>query len=190
MGIVDEWMLVTPTEDDIEELIECIMEGKSRKSADQPRTKYDQEAAKDWAGTLLDSVRNWRELANCTSEYIVSKLKQDTHAKACIPTSDTVQNWIDHAQARSLEEIMLEIVDGDQDALELLQQKAKSSSPRDLSNWHSAPGMLLDVLVSGIEEPCERWGTADVMRWIGRAKTALGVCAWLELFTSSGFLDS
>lgn len=187
-GIVDEWMFVTPIEDDIEELIECIMEARSCKSEDQ--TDYDEEAAKDWACALLGSVRNWRELANCNSEYILSKLKQGAHTDAVVPTSDTVQKWIDYAQAQSLEEIMLEIVDCDQDALDLLHDKAKSSCPRDLTNWQYAPGLLINVMVSGTEGPCKKWGTADAMRWTMRAKIALSVCTWLELFTTSCVLDS
>ena len=189
-GIVDEWMLVTPIEDDIEELIECIMEARSCKSEDQTSKDYDEEAAKEWAGALLDNVRNWRELANCNAEYILSKLKQGAHTDAVVPTSDTVQKWIDYAQVQSLEEIMLEIFDCDQDALDLLHDKAKSSCPRDLSNWQSAPRMLIDVMVSGMEGPCKKWGTADAIRWTRRAKTALSVCTWLELFTTACVLDS
>ena len=182
-GMVDDWMLVTPIEDDIDELIECMMEGASSKEEGSSSENYDEDTAKVWAGTLLDSVRNWRELANSNPEYILSKLKP-TDENSHVPASDTIDKWIDAAQARAMEEIMLEIVDGDQDALELLQEKALSSSPRDLSNWHSAPGMLLDA-ISGTEMSSEKWEKSDVMRWIGRAKTALGVCTWLEFFTTS-----
>jgi len=182
-GTVDDWMLVTPIEDDIDELIECMMEGASSEGDDSSRENFDEETAKAWAGTLLGSVRNWRELANSNPEYILSKLKP-TDENPHVPATDTIDKWIDAAQARAMEEIMLEILDGDQDALELLQEKALSSSPRDLSNWHSAPGMLLDA-ISGTEVSSEKWEKSDVVRWIHRAKTALGVCTWLEFFTTS-----
>ncbi len=54
--------------------------------------------------------------------------------------------YIDALHARTLEEIMLEILDGNQDALELLQDNARSCTPRDLTILKSAPGMLLDAM--------------------------------------------
>mmetsp|Transcript_6790 Transcript_6790/g.11050 ORF Transcript_6790/g.11050 Transcript_6790/m.11050 type:complete len:83 (+) Transcript_6790:1-249(+) len=82
---------------------------------------------------------------------------------------------------------MLEILDGDQDALELLRDHARSSCPRDLSNWRSASGLLLDAISRGGAEGGDNsktWERSDVVRWIRRAKVALGVCTWLELFTT------
>ena len=43
---------------------------------------------------------------------------------------------------------MLEILDGDQDALESLRENARSCTPRDLAFWKSAPGMLLDAVMT------------------------------------------
>lgn len=107
--VVDDWTLVTPIEEDIDELIECILAGTS-----EEQKNYDEETAKAWAGTLLDSVPNWRVLANSNAEVILSKLTDRTSS---VPSSDTIEKWIDAAQERALEEIMISILDGDQDAL-------------------------------------------------------------------------
>ena len=170
---VDNWMLVTPTDDDIDELVECIMEGAVTSE------RYDEDTAKTWANILLDSIQNWRVLANCNAQDIISKLT----GKDCPqPSSDIVQEWIDAAQVHTMEEIMLEILGGDQDALDLLQDRAKSSSPKSLVDWRDAPGMLADTL-SSADETNKNWKRSDVMRWISRAEIALGVCTWLEDYT-------
>lgn len=178
--VLDDWTLVTPIEDDIDELIECIMEGVTSDGEDSTVEIYEKEAAKSWAGILLPYVRNWRELANQSPEYILCTL---TDKSSFLPSSENIEKWIDAAQVHSMEEIMLEIVDADQDALELLQDKARSSSPRDLVHWKSSPGMLLDV-ISCTNESSTKWEKSDVMRWISRAETALNICAWLELYTT------
>jgi len=175
MSIDDAWTLVTPLEDDIDELIECIMEGSGE--------GYDDDTAKAWATILVDSVQNWRVLANSDSEYIKSILTK----KDCPTTTvEIIQGWIDGAQGRALEEIMLEILDGDQDALDVLQDKAKSSSPRDLVFWKVRPEVLANTLNS---DTSKNWTLTDVKKWIKRAEIALGTCAWLEQYTSGGLVN-
>ena len=172
--LVDDWTLVTPMDDDIDELIECIMVGAS--SGD-----YDEETAKAWSSCLLESIPNWRVLANSSVEQILSKLPENR------PSSEIVETWIDAAQERTHEEIMLEILDGDDDALELLTMKARSSCPRDLKRWQRAPALLLDAIQpeNGETTGNKKWTEANVVQWIGRAKKALATCTWLEEFTTS-----
>ncbi|KAL7532465.1 hypothetical protein ACHAWF_004145, partial [Thalassiosira exigua] len=172
----DDWVLVTPAEDDVDELIECIMEGASVEG-EEP---YDEETAKAWAGILLGSVRNWRELANSDAQHVRSILAASSNSTT--PSNGTIETWIDAAQERSVEEIMLLILDGDDAALEALVDKARSGSPRNLVDWQAYPGMLLKT-ISGEDESC-KWQKSDVVRWIGRAKTALGACTWLEEYTT------
>jgi len=175
MSIGDDWTLVTPVEDDIDELIECILEGSGE--------GYDDDTAKAWATVLVNSVQNWRVLANSDSEYIKSILSK----KDCPTTTvEIIQGWIDAAQGRALEEIMLEILDGYQDALDVLQDKAKSSSPRDLVFWKVRPEILADSINS---DTSKSWTLTDVKKWIKRAEIALGICTWLEQYTSGGLVN-
>eukprot|EP00574_Skeletonema_japonicum_P004624 CAMPEP_0201723732 /NCGR_PEP_ID=MMETSP0593-20130828/7667_1 /ASSEMBLY_ACC=CAM_ASM_000672 /TAXON_ID=267983 /ORGANISM="Skeletonema japonicum, Strain CCMP2506" /LENGTH=480 /DNA_ID=CAMNT_0048214863 /DNA_START=6 /DNA_END=1448 /DNA_ORIENTATION=- len=168
-AVIDDWELVTPSEDDIDELIECIIEAKESDS-------YDDNDAKAWAADLVDNVRNWRGLANADGEVVLAQLNNHN------VQVDTVERWIEAAQQRSIEEIMLEILDGDQDALDCLMNKAHSSTPKDLSFWYASPGMLLDTLSKDNDDgPCI-WTEADVKRWAGRAKTALSTLPWLDLY--------
>ena len=168
----DNWTLVTPIEDDIDELMECIMECKPEEG-----DTYNEEAAGRWAGLLIKSdVRNWREMANSDPQYVYSLIGNCSVAKIL---QETVEQWVDAARIRSLEEIMLDILDSDQDALEALQDKARSCSPRDLMLWKSAPAMLIEA-VSPPDE--RRWEEADAVRWISRAKIALSTCPWLNYY--------
>jgi hypothetical protein len=173
----DNWTLVTPTEDDTDELMECIMECKP----DEGGT-YNEELARRWAGLLIGSdVRNWREMANSDPEYIYSLI--GNYEKLQI-----VEQWVDAARIRSLEEIMLDILDNDQDALEALQDKARSCSPRDLLLWKTAPRMLIDAISTTLPPTSSllpvtdkrMWEEADAVRWINRARIALNTCPWLK----------
>ena len=169
-AVIDDWKLVTPSEDDVDELIECIMEGKESES-------YGDNDAKAWASALVDNVRNWRGLANAESEVVLAQLDNNDNLQA-----DTVERWIEVAQQRSIEEIMLEILDGDQDALDSLMNKAHSSTPKDLSFWHASPGMLVDTLSRSDDDVDCTWDETDVKRWANRAKISLSTLPWLDLY--------
>lgn len=175
----DDWTLITPIEDDIDELIECIMEGSSTTEGDTTTLAI----AQSLAGVLLKTVRNWRELANSNADYLYSLFADDTISPR--PSHDNIEQWITSARVRSMDEIMLDILDGDQDALELLRGKAHSGTPRELLFWKSAPGMLLNTISNSSEESsATKWTKSDVRRWIARGKTAMGVCTWLEMYTT------
>ncbi len=174
----DRWTLITPVEDDIDELIECISEGTNTTEDDASTLAITQS----WAGILVKSVRNWRELANSNQEYIISLYP--TEAISPRPSHDAIEVWIAAARVRSMEEIMLDILDGDHDAMESLLEKARSSTPRDLFFWRTAPGMLLNTISCTAEDSSTKWTKSDVRRWIARAKTALGICPWLEMYTT------
>ena len=206
----DDWTLITPHEDDIDELIECIMEGSVTSEGRESSmagggNSYDETIARSWAGILLDNaVRNWREMANISDpERILSLLLSSDERSPPpprLPSCDAIEKWIDASRTRSLEEIMLEILDGDQDALESLRDDARSCTPRDLTFWKSAPGMLLDAMTtsppppppddgassvpSSITPDERRWEKADAMRWIHRALIAMGACTWLGEYTT------
>eukprot|EP00956_Cyclotella_meneghiniana_P001552 scaffold1758_cov40-Cyclotella_meneghiniana.AAC.1 len=166
----DEWQLITPSEDDKDELVECI------------RAKNDdvnEEAANNYASLIMSPeqpcCRNWRELANANLDALTAKFT----ISATRLDPEIILSWIDAAQERSLEEIMLEILDSDQDAFELLSEKANSANPWDLWQWSSYPQLLLDSFESTV------YSVDDVTRWISRAHIALQTCAWLENYSTS-----
>jgi hypothetical protein len=167
--------LVTPTEEDEDELQECILDQNDN-------TIFKEENAELYSAILISTAepccRNWRELANSNPAEVLYKLIQGCQqSKIDPPSLDSVRNWIDAAQARSLEEIMLEILDGDGDLLYLLCDKAHASSPRNLTFYQNNPKQLL------ADMECKNYGEEDVLRWISRARVALRVCTWLEEFS-------
>ncbi len=200
----DSWTLVTPPDEDVEELVECIMDGLTSEDGELKSETYGEEEAKVWAMKLLRfepistkppsssisaPIRNWRELAN-SYPLDVSKIisASISGSEPSPPSIETIENWIDSAQQRSVEEIMLEILDGDQDALDALFQKAKSGCPKDLSYWSAAPKSLLDLIIGASH--CDHskgksgWSETDVRRWTQRAEKALRTCPWLDLYTT------
>jgi hypothetical protein len=178
----DDWKLVAQDEDDEEELIECILD--CRENIDSLSDRCSEEMARTYSSIMMSNsrkpcCRSLRELADANPEALHSKLTQQCkQLKKQPPSLDTINNWIDEAQQRSLEEIMLEILDGDEDILDLLREKAHSSSPRDLTHWQSFPKMLLETM------GCSHYSEQDVLRWIFRARVTLRDCSWLEMFTT------
>jgi hypothetical protein len=171
----DNWVLITPEEEDEDELRECIQDGQD----------VDYGLVKLYSSILMKvqepPCKNWRQLANVNAEALSLQLHRECHeSQIPSPSIDTLQNWINAAQLRSLEEIMLTILDSDERAFHLLEEKAHSCNPWDLSQWSSYPELLWETL------DCEEWySVKDVGRWIDRAKIALGVCVWLEDYSVS-----
>lgn len=170
----DEWKLITPIEVDEDELQECI----------QDKHDINDKLAKVYTSILMSSespcYRNWRELANADPEEVSTKFTiQCPKQNVDPPSLSTITNWVDAAQQRSLDEIMLEILDSDQDALELLDEKANSANPWDLSQWHTHPELLVDTI------ECEKYNVEEIGRWISRAKIALKTSVWLEDYSVS-----
>ena len=170
----DDWKLLTPTDEDEDELKECIMDQED----------ISDELAKSYSSIMMNSeqscCRNWRELANASAESLASKFHAECiKLKIASPSLESIGNWIDAAQQRSLEEIMLEILDSDQDALELLVDKANSGNPWDLTQWSSYPQLLLNTFES------TKYNIEDASRWISRAHAALDACKWLEDYSVS-----
>ena len=94
-----EWKVVTPSEHDEEELVECVMAGEMN-------TKDATSIAKLLVKQGL--ARNWRELAN----QVPANLYASVAGKLGDIAEQQVVKWVDHARLQSLEEIMVEICDG------------------------------------------------------------------------------
>mmetsp|Transcript_28798 Transcript_28798/g.58696 ORF Transcript_28798/g.58696 Transcript_28798/m.58696 type:complete len:773 (+) Transcript_28798:91-2409(+) len=200
----DAWVLVTPPDEDVDELVECIMDGLTTGDGKSKPETYGEEEAKIWAVQLQQlepnstnhppllistPIRNWRELAN-SHPHDVSKIisSRKSVSDPSLPSIETIEKWIDSAQQRSVEEIMLEILDSDQDALDALLEKAKSGCPKDLSYWRAVPKSLLDTIIgtSQFDHSTNNhgWTERDVQRWTQRAEKALQTCPWLDLYTT------
>lgn len=153
------WELVTPTEEDKDELIACI--GDDYRNND---------------GTVVDQllqlqICNWRMLANCTSSNL-SKLLQ-------IPET-TIDAWLDRAQQESIDEIMVEICNGNVQAVEALRDEAKSGTPKDLANWRMIPDMLLAATPSLQKEV----SVPTMAEWCRRSHELLQQYSWVNWYAT------
>ena len=168
----NEWKLVTPTDEDLDELRECILDGPIER---------DQEFSTLMARTMLGQhhIHNWRELANENASQLHCKLHPANCccSGSCLSEAE-VESWIDQAQERSVDEIMLEIVDGRHDVLERLISHACTGTPKDLYNWRAIPHMLSQKLAM------DDVGQLELQTWCARAGIALSTCEWLEWFAT------
>ena len=82
------------------------------------------------------------------------------------------------ASIQVLKLISLEILDGDQDALDVLRE-AKADNPMDLASF----GNEQTLLVQHAKFYHVQWELTKVIKWIVRAEMALDNCAWLKEWT-------
>ncbi len=157
------WKLMTPTEPDREELRECI-QGTTTKSE---TTKLINKLLREC------QIHNWRELANVDdAEPLAQKLQ--------VPV-EQVQSWIDRAQDESVDEIIVEICDDNVRVVELLTEKARSSTPKDLAMWRSIP-QLLYQRIGGVMEDTP---TIEQLRtWSQRSHQVLQEYEWLNWYAT------
>ena len=178
-GQNERWTLVTPSDEDEDELAECIRDGfAASESGPYEATESDIKA---WTAVLMNqcSVHNWRELANIPDgSSIASSIRGATPDKDR-PTASDIDGWIESARGRSVEEIALEIVDSNEEAYVALRDAASAGTPKDLFAWRAMTGMLLEE-VQGFEGTnAEDVTEADLKRWCTRAGIALNQADWL-----------
>lgn len=165
------WSLVTPTELDIDELKECISE------SDQVTT--NPAVVLELANSLVKycKVHNWRELANQDSSELInnlsSSLSQEHQQK-----EETIESWIDYAQTKSVEEIIFEICDSNEEAIVELREKAHAGTPKDLSLWVHTPEILKDEITDS------DISVEQLKIWCERSKIALNTLEWLHWFAT------
>ena len=167
----DEWEVQTPTDVDEDEIKDCI--------AACPNGCCDLDSVLMKCIRVLQaklSIHNWRELANAVPAIVQDVLrKEGIEAEA-----KTVEAWISEAQTRSIEEIMLEIIDGDQDLYEILRDELSSATPIDLALWASVPALIIEESRSQIMV-----SENDLRKYCLRARKTIETLQWLEKYSTS-----
>ena len=148
--------------------------------------KYSPDQMKAGAEFLSSSpncsIQNWRMLANVDVKDLLPSLCQSSIFSDI--EKATVASIITAAQQRSIEEIMLEILDGDENVFHILREDASSATPVDLTLWRLAPSILLEE-VPALQ--CSEFKVTEqkIIDWCNRAQIALNTCPWLENFSTS-----
>ena len=187
-----EWRLDTPSEEDVDELQECILEGS--RMCEINRTEMQVSVL---ARSLLRcTIRNWRELANADAADIFPSIHPtDCCCNGTCGIENEIERWIEEAQSRSLEEIMMEVLDRNEDAFMLLREKARTGTPKDLAMWAAIPAVLLEEILTGIStgdsdnarkerKLVESLDEFVLRKWCSRAQVALGSCEWLNWYVT------
>jgi hypothetical protein len=153
------WHLVTPTEYDEEELKECIQISGT-------------QAERVISVLRSMNILNWRQLANAN----VSSLAENVH----LPETQ-VESWVDHAQAQSVEEIMVEICDNRVEVVEILRDEARTGTPKDLANWRHLQSMLYESAPSLVGKGVE---IQDICTWCQRSQDVLEEWEWVNWYAT------
>jgi hypothetical protein len=187
-----EWTLVTPSEPDRDELLECIQSA--------PLTCLKENETEQ---TLIDRlmntchIHNWRELANVADpNQLASKLEQEEDVVPQI--HHLVERWIDYAQEKSVDEIVVEICNGVPEHVELLTEKARTGTPKDLAAWRCIPEALHKLLISSssssvVNDTAQENPSAttpditveDLTKWCNRAHKLLQEFEWLNWYATT-----
>jgi hypothetical protein len=155
------WQLVTPTESDDEELLQCV---RIRDATHVERIILP----------ILHSmnIHNWRQLANAEISAVAEKVKL---------SEGVVESWVDAAQEQSVDEITIEICDSRVDVVELLREESRTGTPKDLANWRFIPEMLYESAPSlrkmGVE-------LHDIRIWCQRAQDVLDEWEWMHWYAT------
>lgn len=184
--VVVPWILTTPSEPDRDELRECIQNSASTTLVGADVTKWITQLMKQ------HNIHNWRELSNVEHVVMISR-------KLGVAEQQLV-DWIDHAQNESLSEIMVDICDGHIEAVEILTEKIKSGTPKELAGWRSIPDLLLEQfqkqLKNVIETNNNQKGDArrhrnqswmeltTISKWCNRAHQSLQDYEWLNWYAT------
>jgi hypothetical protein len=168
------WNLTTPTEPDRDELRECIESAVSHGD-----TTSGGNTIARWITQLMKQcgIHNWRELANVSDATVVADKLQ-------VPET-SINAWIDYARGESVGEIMVEICDGNVEAVELLTSQARSGTPKDLAAWRSIADVLLEQLRSAENGDNQEWmELGTVKKWCDRSHQLLGEIEWLNWYAT------
>jgi len=164
-----DWVVQTPTDVDEDEVKECIAACQDI---------LDDEVINQCIRTLQARmlIHNWRELANAVPEAVCSILIEE----GVNVETGAVEAWIAEAQSRSIEEIMLEIIDSDQDLYEILNDELSSATPKDLALWANAPDLIIEEARSQVMV-----SENDLKKYCLRARKATETLQWLESYSTS-----
>jgi hypothetical protein len=164
------WNVVTPKEVDEDELIECI--GNSLPA---------HMIAPTIKSLLRLGIHNWRELANAESSQLNVPGVQ----------LETLSSWIETAQERTIEELMVEICGGSTSGVESLLEAANCGTPKDLILWKSMVPSLHDAIQGVVEGQTDAKSNAgaasipsieELQQWCDRAVRAVEQLPWLLQF--------
>ena len=177
---IDDWKLITPSDLDLDEIRECVEEGSSSylqlssSNNSCPNINENIDSIINALHTKL-SIHNLRELANWESKSLFKSLSTSLFSKNendvsagnglnnGIICKEIAEAWIEEAQRRTMEEIMMEIVDmnhntnnGNESSINegennieakevminILREEARAGTPKDLALWSCIPDML------------------------------------------------
>lgn len=167
------WCLETPSEFDEDELLQCIA------ASTETTVETPSESSKLLAKGLVEwaLVHNWRELANQNPAELYSCM----HAKDRSVDLADVEKWVEHARLESVEEIIVEICDGNPSNVEILRDAARTGTPKDLAIWKEMPDLLLEELGGAAGDSLS---LDDLIRFCDRSNRALEQFKWLTWYAT------
>jgi len=168
-----EWDVATPIDVDEDEIFECINECSKN---------FSPEVVQKCVQVLITKCKiyNWRVLANATPDDMLMKYLEEAGIAV---SKDVIEMWIQAAQIRTIEEIMLEILDGNQDLFFILNEEASCGTPKDLSLFQFAPGILLEEVPS-LNHGDLTTTASDMKGYCSRAAKALETLLWLNSYAT------
>lgn len=175
-----DWKIITPSELDEDELIECISSAIPPQWESQDNTDHlITQLAKGLVEWLC--IRNWRELSEHQPVDLHARILEHDKSLNTVVTQEHVEQWVMYARDESVQEIIVEICDGSVSHVELLREKARSGTPRDLAAWKEMPDLLLEELGEGASDML---ALADLTLFCDRATCALQQFEWLTWFAT------
>jgi hypothetical protein len=146
-----------------------------------------------WVRVLMrPSVRlgTSRALAGADVGGLVARLQAERLPKgqAQAPGEEQVAQWVRDCQAQELDDIMVDVVGGDPDVLEVME-RVHVATPMDVTLWAKTPGALVDTVRGELGDEAfedfeERITPEAVAGWAAKAQDYVQRLPWLETWVS------
>jgi len=160
----DDWEYSTPTEDDFEEIMECITQATTIESFTE-HLKLPSQPTALREKFQKQNIHNLRSLANADPKILTNSLSDGDGNKV-----EMMAAIVTAAQASAIEEIMFEILDSNEQAYDALIS-VKSGTVKDLVGWDGVESLLCQEMRNRNESYV--FSENVVASWIERAKRCL-----------------
>lgn len=148
-----------------------------------------------WIDTLRGPplrIKNARELACQTGADLGPRLRA-LGGKAAAVSDEEVQGWVDASQLYEMEDIMYEVLEGEEAVYDALVA-ANMALPKAIVLWSAAPRAMIDTVREEIgdeefEGVKEVLTPENILAWAESAKGMIEKMPWLEDWAATGNVD-
>lgn len=136
------------------------------------------------------SIPNARVLAGQDASALAGRLRALGAKGPSEPSDEEVQKWVDACQTWEMEDIMYELLEGEEAVYDALVA-ANMALPKSVLLWSAAPTAMINTIREEVEpeefEKIEAMLTPEqILHWGANAKAMIEKMPWLDEWSATG----